>query len=69
MHTEERKVYTQDFMETWVASVREVWEKHWQKREHRYKDFYAFLAERLLTDFSLREPLRRSIIERDAEDI
>lgn len=44
-------------IEGYVREVRSVWRGHWAKRpDHRYgKDFAAFLGERLLSDFDLRE--------------
>jgi hypothetical protein len=43
-------------MDQYVAGVVRDWEKFWKGRDHRYgHDFHAFLGERMLTDFDLRQ--------------
>ena len=45
------------YLEQWVQEVADVWQSTWKsKPNHRYgRDFAAFLGERLLTDFDLRD--------------
>lgn len=40
----------------WIQVVAKDWRLHWRGRDHRYgRDFAAFVGERLMTDFRLRE--------------
>lgn len=48
----------------WLEQVAEVWLEQWKNHQavppHRYKiDFAAFVGERLLTDFELRDIERK----------
>lgn len=51
---------TRELLEAWVDNVVESWRDHWRGRDdHRYGvDFAAFLGERFLTDFALRDRVR-----------
>ena len=43
-------------LKEWVQEVAEDWSVFWAHRsDHRYRDPEAFLGERFLTDFGLRE--------------
>jgi hypothetical protein len=44
-------------LERWMLGALRDWDDHWKPRtDHRFgKDLYAFLGERLLTDFHLRD--------------
>ena len=44
-------------MDLYVAEVVKTWEEYWKpKVHHRYgQSFHAFLGERILTDFDLRQ--------------
>lgn len=48
-------------LDEWALETAEAWNEHWRERpDHRYGlDFAAFLGERFLTDFNLRniEPI------------
>jgi len=40
----------------WMQDVVFAWRGYWKGKDHRYgHDFAAFVGERLLTDFDLRE--------------
>ena len=40
----------------WIKSVVKAWKEHWEGKDHRYgRDFAAFLGERLITDFNVKD--------------
>lgn len=47
---------TKGGLDEWMTGVVSSWREHWEGTDHRYgKDFAAFLGERVITDFHLRE--------------
>jgi hypothetical protein len=47
-------------LRVWMQGVIKAWQEHWEGRDHRYgQDFAAFVGERLMTDFELRDLERR----------
>ena len=43
-------------LDAYMTKVVAAWREHWEGRDHRYgTDFAAFLGERLMTDYRLRD--------------
>ena len=46
-------------IEAWFSDVKKAWKEYWKDVDHRYgRDFAAFVGERLMTDFGLRDTER-----------
>lgn len=49
-------IYDVGQIEEWYDEVKETWEGYWKGKDHRYGcDFAAFVGERLMSDFRLRD--------------